>query len=263
MNWTKIYKILFSMAIISLIFMSGCIGGPPGHITPEMVLMKGGTYEMGGLDEDKAVKVTLTPFYIGKYEVKNEEYQKFNPDHKGTWPNFNYPVEQVSWNDAIEYCNWLSKREKLDPCYTGSGNDIVLDMNKNGYRLPTEAEWEYACRSGTDTKYYWGDEMMGQYCWYDKNSENKVHPVGQKKGNRFDLCDMSGNVWEWCWDWYAPYENNFETDPIGPESGDTRVVRGGGWDLGANYCQSKYRNFLDPSYKYDDIGFRLARSNVE
>lgn len=171
-----------------------------------------------------------------------------------------YPVESVSWYDAVEYCNWLSDKEGLDRCYSGSGKDIKLDIAKNGYRLPTEAEWEYACRAGTTTDYYWGDKMDGDYCWFG-NRRGQVHPVGQKEPNAWGLYDMSGNVWEWCWDWYDNeyYKKSPENNPTGPSVGSTRVLHGGGWGNGADGCRSASRSYTWPGIAGGDVGFRPVR----
>jgi formylglycine-generating enzyme required for sulfatase activity len=154
------------------------------------------------------------------------------------------PVENVSWYDAVLYCNARSKRDGKDTVYTFTAiskdrhgcrrfENLTIDLGKNGYHLPTEAEWEYACRAGTTTEYYWGDDTAaataGQYEWYGNDSVNQTHPVGQKKPNAFGLYDMCGNVMEWCNDWYKDrYDStNTQTDPAGPATGHERVVRGG------------------------------------
>lgn len=212
--------------------------------TGDMVLIKGGTFQMGekGMQET----VTVNDFYIGKYEVTNKEYCQYAPNRKN--PGNNLPVKHVSWYDAVAYCEWLSEK-------TGKH-----------YRLPTEAEWEYACRAGTTTKYFWGEEMDGSYCWYCDNSNDnlrrQIHPVGKKKPNAWSLYDMSGNVCEWCNDCYR---NKYSTtsyikNPISPANEPYRVLRGGGYYNIASYCSSTARNGYWPTERNGDLGFRLARS---
>jgi len=239
---------------------------PYPHITPEMVLIEGGTFQMGSYDSyiRPVHTVEVNSFYIGKYEVTNKEYRQFDPGHSGRWSNDNYAVEKVNWYDAINYCNWLSDKEGFERCYSGSGDDIVCDFSKNGYRLPTEAEWEYACRAGTTTKYYWGDEdeMDDDYCWDSSNSNRTVHPVGQKKSNAWGLYDISGNVNEWCWDRYDEdyYKKSPSENPTGPSSSSKRVIRGGSWTIYASICQSAYRYGIRPDGAGDSNGFRLVKS---
>jgi len=227
----------------------------PGEDIPvlDMVLIEGGSFEKQKSyvrdDENPFYTVEVSNFYMGKYEVTNKEYNKFNPGHSGSWSNDNYPVETVSWYEAVDYCNWLSDKEGLSKCYSGSGDSIKLDITKNGYRLPADAEWEYACRGGTTTDYYWGDDMNGDYCWYNENSGDELHPVGQKKPNSFGLYDMSGNVAEWCWD----------SNPTSP-SGSYRVYRGGGWNNHEMLCRSGGCFSNAPDYRDNSIGFRVVRS---
>jgi formylglycine-generating enzyme required for sulfatase activity len=160
------------------------------------------------------------------------------------------PVENVSWNDCLEFCRKLTERQR-------AAGRLPAGV---AYRLPTEAEWEYACRAGTTTRYYTGDSEsdLARAGWYDGNSGDRTHPVGQKVANAFGLYDMHGNVWEWCQDWYGPYGTANATDPRGPQRGPGRVVRGGGWYYYARKCRSAYRNFCNPDNAYDFYGFRLV-----
>jgi formylglycine-generating enzyme required for sulfatase activity len=145
----------------------------------------------------------------------------------------------------------------------------IRDTTPKGYelRLPTEAEWEYACRAGSTTDYCYGDDPreLSEYAWFSENSRKSTHPVGQKKPNKWGLYDMHGNVWEWCQDWYGEYPKEPVTDPKGPKGGSSRVFRGGGWLDSAGYCRSALRNWDGPSLQYDNVGFRvvLARSSVQ
>ena len=242
---------------------------PPGsgsdYIKPDMVLINGGVFDMGNSSEKPIHTVEISDFYIGKYEVTNREYRKYNPDHCSDWSNDNYPVESVPWFDVIEYCNWLSDCEGLERCYTVSDNNVILDISKNGYRLPTEAEWEYACRGGTTTDYYWGEDSseMDDYCWYSNNSSAKVHPVGQKTPNPFGLYDMCGNIYEYCWDWFDfnYYEKSPYSNPTGPETVEClRVTRGGSWNsYNSTNCSSFARSYAGEDNTFNYLGFRLVR----
>lgn len=249
----------------------------------ELIFISGGIFQMGSnkrYDNQKPVhSVTVDSFYMGKYPVTNKEYKLFKPGHIGHGSKPDCPVVNVSWYDAVSYCNWLSEAEELEKCYeilkkSKSGfvswilgeegtdySSIKFDISKNGYRLPTEAEWEYACRAGTITNYYWGDEMDGNYCWYTDNSNDGVEPVGGKKPNLFGLYDMSGNVWEWCWDWYDEkyYSKSSSKNPTGSSSGLNRIRRGGNWSGNAGNCQSTYRSYNFPGIAGDDLGFRPVK----
>ena len=171
-----------------------------------------------------------------------------------------HPVENVSWNDAIAFCNKLSEREGLRPYYRSGAEE---QSGGDGYRLPTEAEWEYACRAGSTTRYSFGDDAasLGEFAWYDGNSGSKTHPVGQKRPNAFGLYDMHGNVWEWCWDGYEEryYANSPTDDPLGPSQAAVRVIRGGSWDNDPRDARSANRSRGTPGDRDDDLGFRVAR----
>ncbi|HEX37418.1 MAG TPA: formylglycine-generating enzyme family protein, partial [Candidatus Cloacimonetes bacterium] len=178
-------------------------------------------------------------------------------------------VEKVSWYDAVEFCNKKSRKEGLTPCYSGSGKNITCNFNANGYRLPTEAEWEYAARGGhlangsnlrNGGYTYSGSDNIDDVAWYSDNSGRKTHPVGQKQPNELGLYDMSGNVWEWCWDWKGSYSSSSQTNPRGASSGSTRVLRGGGWYGYDNGCRVAYRGTDDPDLSNGDFGFRFVRT---
>ncbi|MDR1972860.1 MAG: formylglycine-generating enzyme family protein [Treponema sp.] len=163
---------------------------------------------------------------------------------------------------VIEYCNKRSLREGLIPAYRGSGNSVSCDLNASGYRLPTEAEWEYAAKGGDKgylTFSYAGSNNADSVGWYWDNSGERTHPVGTKQANSLGLYDMSGNVWEWCWDWYGSYSSAPQSDPAGAASGSYRVLRGGSWFYRAQYLRSANRNGMTPSNRDFDIGFRLVR----
>jgi formylglycine-generating enzyme required for sulfatase activity len=185
----------------------------------------------------------------------------------GTNPSYfkgeNLPVEQVSWFEAAEYCNRRSLKEGLTPAYRGSDNSITCDFSASGYRLPTEAEWEYAAKGGNKdlmTFTYAGGNSPDGVAWYDGNSGSTTHPAGTKQPNSLGLYDMSGNVWEWCWDWYSSsYSAGNQTDPMGASSGSGRVYRGGSWYSTAAYARSANRDHGTPPSRYFYLGFRFVR----
>jgi formylglycine-generating enzyme required for sulfatase activity len=243
--------------------------GKTSMLNLEMVEVPAGSFLMG----DSTIAPPAAPvhsvnitksFYIGIYEITQKQYY----DVIGSNPSFfegkdDNPVEQVNWEDAVRFCNELSKKEGLDLCYTlESGSIWRSDFNKKGYRLPTEAEWEYACRAGTLTKYYSGttESQLASIAWYSGNSDAKTQSVGQKDANKFGLYDMSGNVWEWCWDWSSDYKSGNFDDPTGPDSGTLRVLRGGSWKDYASACSSAFRYEYLPSYRFQSIGFRVVKT---
>lgn len=237
----------------------------------EMIFVQGGTFPRGdriGIGESDELPlhdVTVSDFYIGKFEVTQGEWEGLmgsNPAHDwGVGPN--YPVYYVSWYAAVEYCNALSNLEGLVPCYSINGTDVSWDLTENGYRLPTEAEWEYAARGGVNHpdnyKYSGTTDSLEDYAWYDSNSAPTTHEVGSKLPNQLGIYDMSGNLWEWCWDWYGAYTTESQTNPSGPESGIERIRRGGNWGYDAYNCRVANRYDYDPSTSSLINGFRLAR----
>lgn len=217
-----------------------------GGVTMEFILIRPGSFTMGS---NKAThKVTLTkPFYLGKYEVTQEQWEKVMGNNPSHFKGAKNPVERVSWTDCQSF---VAKLQEKVPGQT--------------FRLPTEAEWEYACRAGATGDYCYGDDRgtLAEYAWYDGNANNTTHPVGEKKPNAWGLYDMHGNVWEWCADWYGDYTTTAVVDPQGASSGSYRVYRGGNWSHNAYYCRVADRSYNDPGYDYFIIGFRLARSSV-
>ncbi len=239
-------------------------------------------------DDETQHSVTLSAFYMGKYEVTQEQYLAVMGNNPSWFTSGaaageiqgKRPVEMVSWYNAIVFCNRLSMKEGLTPAYSIGGNTnpgvwgtvptssnatwdaVVCNWNANGYRLPTEAEWEYACRAGTTTVYYTGNTISDNTGWYVNNSGNKTHEVGKKPANAYGLYDMHGNVDEWCWDWYGSYGSAAQTDPVGASSGSYRVLRGGGWGNVAEGLRSANRNTGYPSSRINHLGFRVLRPQV-
>ena len=240
------------------------------------VRINGATFTMGSpaseaqRDGDETQhQVTVSSFFMGRHQVTQREYEEVmgtNPSH---FKDSNLPVEQVSWFDAIEYCNRRSQLENLTPAYTVDGTNVTWNSQADGYRLPTEAEWEYACRAGTTTPFNTGNNITAAQANYDGNypynnnarsqHRQRTTPVGSFSANSWGLYDMHGNVSEWCWDWYWAYPRGEQTDPTGPASGYTRVVRGGSWEDGGRYLRSAFRGGNDPSYRSFSSGFRLVR----
>lgn len=248
------------------------------NIDNEMVLIPAGTFQMGntgaysGYSDEKPIhKVTISkPFYLSKYEITQQQYVEVMGSNPSNFKGEDLPVAQVSWNESVEFCNKLSEREGLQLCYSGSSDSIVCDWNANGYRLPTEAEWEYACKGGTTTDFYSGslsnsectplDANLDKVGWYCGNENTKAREVGLKDPNSFGLYDMNGNVWEWCWDWFDYYSSAAVTDPIGTSSGSYRVLRGGSWNDNARDCRGAARSYNSPRLGTSYYGFRICRN---
>ena len=221
-------------------------------VMADMVYVAGGTFTMGALPNDKKAwgdekprhQVTLSSFYISKYEVTQELWQAVmgsNPSYfKG---DLQRPVENVSWDDCQTFIRKLN------------------ELTGEQFRLPTEAEWEYAAKGGQKSRgyLYSGSNDIGSVAWYDDNSNNTTHPVGQKQPNELGLYDMSSNVLEWCLDWYGTYPSSAQTNPAGPSSASHRVNRGGCWKNPARNCRASFRYFSSPGNSYSYLGLRLAR----
>jgi formylglycine-generating enzyme required for sulfatase activity len=312
--------VLIVLFCAALAVFAACNSDPEIGLPVEMVWIPGGSFQMGNPDtstyyytdnERPVHTVIISGFYVGKYEVTQVQYKDImgdNPatgtagyDNGGFKDGGGYPVYFVSWYDAVEFCNRLSEREELTPVYTitdktfaigGStitGATVTVNWNNNGYRLPTEAEWEYAARGGNGSPgnyIYAGSNTVGDVAWYEgNNSKSKARGtqrVGTKAPNGLGLYDMSGNVSEWCWDWYGDYPSEAQTDPTGPSSESQRMtpsvtrstgsgeespspwsrrtIRGGyGKSLTTRELRSTYRTGTEPS-DTSIIGFRLARS---
>jgi len=200
--------------------------------------MMGSQSSESGRDSDEGPQhqVTLSPYLMSKTEVTQAVYERVMGTNPSKFKGSDRPVENVSWNDCKAFCE------------------------KAGLSLPTEAQWEFAARGGTQSEYYFGNDSssLGDYAWYGSNSSSQTHPVAQKKPNAYGLYDMAGNVWEWCSDWYAGYPSNSVTDPVGPSNGSFRVSRGGSWCNLASRCRSAYRDDWSPDNRIVYLGFRVC-----
>ena len=254
-----------------------------------MLLIEGGTFQMGSptseyeRDADEVLhEVTVGSFYMAKTEVSQKQYEAVMNNNPSERKDSNLPVENVTWYDAVKFCNALSKREGLTPCYTVNGTTITWNLNADGYRLPTEAEWEYAARANTSTPFWFGDYVYDKdancYNAYGYNNDASGHwvngylqntvEVDQYGANAFGLKNMHGNVAEWTWDWYRPSPDPTEkgdeergyTNPTGPETGDYKVVRGGGWNDFPKHIRSAYRSAFPADVPLYATGIRLVKN---
>ena len=212
-------------------------------------------------------------FYIGRYEVTFEEFDAYceavNKPLKDDldWGRSRQPVIHVSWYEACEFCNWKSREEGLEPCYTIKNRVkpvVTWNTGANGYRLPTEMEWEYIAKTGQDSAahLYSGGNSINTVAWYLDNAGERTHRVGTRQDNALGVYDLSGNVNEWCWNWFDElyYQQQPEDHPNGPENGEYKTVRGGAWRNSSKYCRVTSREGYLPAYQVNHIGFRLARS---
>ncbi|MDR3204688.1 MAG: formylglycine-generating enzyme family protein [Deltaproteobacteria bacterium] len=280
------FVIIFLLCFIST-FVSG-IAMAHDSLSNDLVLIKRGTFIMGSPEteawrekDERERKITLSDFYLAKYQVSQKEYRELMGHNPSRFKGDDRPVENVTWLEAIKYCNARSLREGLTPAYVINGDNVAWNREASGYRLPTEAEWEYACRAGTSSPFntdksittdeanYYGHYpyMIETYYFFQSQLETKpgvyrgeTIPTGSFAPNKWGLFDMHGNVWDWCWDWYASYEGDRLTNPTGPSSGSFRVNRGGGWNDFAKHLRSAYRASTPPSNSSFNLGFRLARN---
>jgi len=211
-------------------------------IEPQMVLVQGGTFSMGDESEKPIHSVTLSSYYIGKYEVTQKEWTAIMGENPSNFKGDDLPVENVSFDDCQKFIKRLNAK------------------TKKKYRLPTEAEWEFAARGGNKSNgyKYSGSNTLDDVAWFTSNSGSETSPVGQKQANELGIYDMSGNVWEWCNDYYGNYSSSSQTNPKGAESGSGRVYRGGSWLNGAARCRVANRYDRSPSFRYSYLGLRLV-----
>ena len=224
-----------------------------------------------GTDPNEALvhKVTISQsFYMSKYEVQQILYKSVMATNPSNFKGDYLPVERVSWYMAVDFCNKLSERDGFQKCYNINGS---CDWTANGYRLPTEAEWEYACKAGTTTDFYTGNLTIATECepiekkidsigWYCGNANDSTHIPGLKKPNKYGLYDIIANVWELCWDWLGNYTSDAVIDPKGPSSGTMKVARGGSWHNSPGMSRAAMRGFADtPDMQSSTIGLRLVR----
>ncbi len=293
------------VTLIALILLSALLLISYSDVPDYMVFVEGGTFTMGdvwgdgGSDETPTHEVTVSSFYMSKYEVTHTDYIEFlnsrgvssngyyngnklidmddiygcAVSHNDTSFYFNgnsygvddieCPVIEVTWYGAAEYCNWLSESDGLTTAYSISSGSVSCNWNADGYRLPTEAEWEYAARSGGRDDRKWSgtnsESDLGDYCWDGPNSD-EPHPVGTKQPNDLGIYDMSGNVYEWCWDWYDDkyYSDSPSGNPTGPASGRSRVLRGGSGRV--YHRRSAYRHNFDHTVGGIAFGFRILKT---
>jgi formylglycine-generating enzyme required for sulfatase activity len=244
---------IFLCSIFALSFAAPCCSSTAPAVLDEiyanMVSVKGGTFTMGNSDRDAyswekpAHRVTVDNFQISKYLVTQKQWQEVMDDNPSRYQGDDLPVENVSWEDVQQFIQKLN------------------DLTGRAYRLPTEAEWEFAARGGVNSRNYKyaGSYNINDVAWYARNSGNQTKPVGTaKSSNELGLYDMSGNVWEWCNDWFGSYTGAAQTNPKGPETGTARVFRGGSWYYDARSCYVSYRSSAGPDLKNNNIGFRLC-----
>jgi formylglycine-generating enzyme required for sulfatase activity len=261
---------------------------PPGfvHITAGSFTIGSPAGELGRSDDEQQHRVTLSrDFYLSAHEATQDDYATATGSNPSGYRacGGDCPVESISWFDAVAYANARSAAEGLDPCYlepqfqqpyttedAGEMRDPLWPegIDCKGYRLPTEAEWEYAARAGSGAAFHGGDitdaecsdPVLDGIGWYCGNGENQTHTVGEKAPNDWGLYDVHGNVWEWSWDGFADYPDEDATDPTGPEGGNLRVQRGGAWSFSAQFCRAATRTGVFAGQNGTDVGVRLART---
>ncbi|MFF1376125.1 formylglycine-generating enzyme family protein [Streptomyces sp. NPDC058308] len=213
---------------------------------PEMVSVPPGRVTLSDRRTRRSWQVEVAPCRLSAFPVTQALYAEVTGERPGAAHGDRLPVEGVSWRDAVRFCNALSRRDGHAPAYRIDGETVEWDTAADGYRLPTEAEWEHACRAGTTGPHY---APLDEIAWYRGNSQERLHEVGGKRPNAWGLYDMLGNVWDWCWDVYDA-----------EVYGTYRVLRGGGWFDEPWSCRASARRRSHPAYRVDDVGFRLTRS---
>ena len=233
-----------------------------------MVHVAGGTFKMGSTyrdahyDEKTIHDVTLSDYYICQHTVTQQQWQKIIGNNPSLFKGDNLPVENVSWYASMKYCNALSRHYGLKECYRINGTAVsLLNGGRGGFRLPTEAEWEFAARGGKMSRNfkYAGSDNLDEVAWYEGNSNSETHSVCQKKSNELGLYDMSGYVREWCWDRYGSYPSSPQSNPLGAPSGSFRVYRGGSWSIDSfAHCRVSFRDYSMPGFRSGVLGMRLV-----
>lgn len=230
----------------------------------EFIDINSGSFMMGSNNgfgnEQPAHKVNIThEFQISKYEITQKIWQLVMNSNPSKIKSDNLPLMNVTWYEAINFCNKLSKLYGYDTVYIKSANSYTYDTTASGFRLPTEAEWEYTCRAGSGSDFP-GSGKIEDIAWYNGNSAYNPHPVGTKNPNDWGIYDMNGNAWEWCWDWYSPdyYQSSPASDPLGPSTGSRHVLRGGSCSDGASFARSANRTF--PAKDFSNCGFRIVKN---
>ena len=243
------------------------------EVRPKLVLVPKGSFSMGSpttesgrVSDEVQHPVTLTTdFWMAESEVTQRQYRNLMGSNPSNFKGNDLPVENVSWYEAVAYCNALSVKENLKPCYQISGTTVgwADGVKCTGYRLPTEAEWEYAANPAVPPRtVYAGSDTVDGVAWYFSNAGSKTHAVKTNTANGRGLYDLSGNVWEWVWDWYqSNYEALPATDPIGPTTGANRVFRGGAWNDTAAFSRVARRSYDTPTIRISRLGVRIVRSN--
>lgn len=237
-------------------------------IMETLVLVEGGSFKMGDTfgdgyeDEGPVHDVSVGSFMLSKHELTQEIWEFVMHDNPSHFRGKDRPVEQINWFSAVEFCNKLSLLAGFEPCYEIKDTDVKCDFTKDGFRLPTEAEWEFAAKGGCKGRQclYSGSNLVDKVAWYRENSNNMSHPVGLKEPNELGLFDMSGNLWEWCWDLWGLHQPQRQENPKGPESGTERVFRGGTWYQDSYYLRVSHRFRRKPDTTFYGIGFRLAKN---
>jgi len=254
--------------------LAEAVRAAPTRAIGNFVRVQGGTFQMGSpagtpnsRDNERPVRrVTVSTFYMSRHLVTQREWVELMGSNPSRFRGDNRPVENVSWFDAIEFANAKSRRAGLTPVYaisgTGANRTVTWNRTANGYRLPTEAEWEFAARGGIVCRgnfTFSGSNTLGDVGWYQGNSGGGTQDVGMRRPNAIGLYDMSGNVWEWVWDWLGAYPSAAQTDPVGASSGSNRVHRGGSWNFSSWNVRSAIRSGSHPSHRVVYLGFRLVR----
>jgi len=257
------FSIVYVLALVLFVSLNANLFAQ--DVPDGFVLVDGGKFVMGSNEEEREQpihEVFVDSYMIGKYEVTQAEYKKVLKNNPSMYKGDDKPVNNISWYHATKYCNKRSKMEGLTPCYTGVGEDIKCDFSANGYRLPTEAEWEFAAKGGLKGKgfIYAGSDNPDEVAVYNKKLNTGLQVPGTKKPNELGLYDMCGNVRELCWDWFGKYKGIAENNPTGPKTGDMRIERGGSWKHDEYFARVSARFFHDPIFNYGSVGFRVVRT---